>query len=173
MDCVWSNDSSFMIVESINCGAPNIFLIKKFDDLKNIDVKKIGLNIALVPANMSRLSFGPCKKNCFWSLQNFLFFKIVPDPIFVMICIRDTWWLDPFCSFWSLQNILFFKQVPAKNFVSENSPWRDYFKKQKILQGPKTNFFFYKDQNLNETYLQGPLPYFSQENKTLLDSNSM
>jgi hypothetical protein len=25
MDCDWSNDSSFMIVESINCGAPNIF----------------------------------------------------------------------------------------------------------------------------------------------------
>jgi len=34
----------------------------------------------------------------------------------------------------------FFKQIPAKKFVSENSPWRDYFKKQKILQGPKTNF---------------------------------
>jgi len=45
------------------------------------------------------------------------------------------------CSFWSLQNILFFKQVPAKNFVSENSPWRDYFKKQNFLQGPKTIFF--------------------------------
>jgi len=36
---------------------------------------------------------------------------------------------------------LFFKQVPAKKILSENSPWRDYFKKQKILQGPKTNFF--------------------------------
>ena len=36
--------------------------------------------MVLVPANMSRLSFGPCKKkNCFWSLQNFLFFKIVPQ----------------------------------------------------------------------------------------------
>jgi len=47
--------------------------------------------MALVSANMSRLSFGPCKKkNCFWSLQNFLFFKIVSDPIFVMICIRGT-----------------------------------------------------------------------------------
>jgi len=35
--------------------------------------------MVLVPANMPRLSFGPCKKkNCFWSLQNFLFFKIVP-----------------------------------------------------------------------------------------------
>jgi len=36
---------------------------------------------------------------------------------------------------------LFFKQVPAKIFVYENNPWRDYFKKQKILQGPKTIFF--------------------------------
>jgi len=28
--------------------------------------------MVLVPANMSRLSFGPCKKKiCFWSLQNF------------------------------------------------------------------------------------------------------
>jgi len=35
-----------------------------------------GLNIALVPANMPRLSFGPCKKKiCFWSLKFFLFFK--------------------------------------------------------------------------------------------------
>jgi len=53
---------------------------------------------------------------------------------------------------------LFFKQIPAKKFVSKNSPWRDYFKKQKILQEPKTKFFFYKDQNLNETYLQGRVP---------------
>ena len=108
---------------------------------------------------MPRLSFGPCKKkNLFLVPAKFLFFKIVPDPIFVMICIRGTWWLDPFCSFWSLQNILFFKQIPAKKFVSKNSPWRDYFKKQKILQEPKTKFFFYKDQNLNETYLQGRVP---------------
>jgi len=76
---------------------------------------------------MTRLSFGPCKKNCFWSRQN----------------------------------ILFFKQVPAKKFVSENSPWRDYFKKQKILQGPKTNYFFYRDQNLNGSYLQGRVQYLS------------
>jgi len=35
--------------------------------------------MVLFPANMPRLSFGPCKKkNCFWFLQNFLFFKIVP-----------------------------------------------------------------------------------------------
>jgi len=50
----------------------------------------LGLNIALVFANMARLSFGPCKKKLFWTLQNFLFFKIVSDPIFVMICIRGT-----------------------------------------------------------------------------------
>jgi len=35
--------------------------------------------MVLVLANMPRLSFGPCKKKIlFWSLQNFLFFKIVP-----------------------------------------------------------------------------------------------
>jgi len=52
---------------------------------------KEGLNIALIPVNMARLSFGSCKKkNCFWSLQNFLFSKIVSDPIFVMICISET-----------------------------------------------------------------------------------
>ena len=47
--------------------------------------------MVLVSANMPRLSFGPCKtKICFWSLQNFLFFKIVSDLIFVMICIGGT-----------------------------------------------------------------------------------
>ena len=61
--------------------------------------------MVLVPANMSRLSFGPCKKkNCFWSLQNFLFFKIVPPGTI----FRNKF----FC--------------------------RDLFKKQNILQGPKT-----------------------------------
>jgi len=60
-------------------------------DNKNKNQYFLGLNIALVPANIPRLSFGPCKKkNCFWSLQNFLFFKIVSDLIFVMICIGGT-----------------------------------------------------------------------------------
>jgi len=109
---------------------------------------------------MTRLSFGPCKKkNCFWSLQNFLFFKIVPNPIFVMICIRGTWWLDPFCSFWSLQNILIFKQVPAKKFVYENSPWRDYFKKQKNLQGQK-QFFFLQGPKLKRVIFAGTSAIF-------------
>ena len=31
--------------------------------------------------------------------------------------------------------------MPAKIFVSENSPSKDYFQKQKILQGQKTIFF--------------------------------
>jgi len=53
----------------------------------------VGLNMVLVPANMPRLSFDPCKKKKF---------------------------------------VL----VPAKIFVFENSPWRDYFKKQNFLQGP-------------------------------------
>jgi len=34
--------------------------------------------MVLVPVNMSRFGFSPCKKtNCFWSLQIFLFFTIV------------------------------------------------------------------------------------------------
>jgi len=35
---------------------------------------------------------------------------------------------------------LIFKKGPAKYFTFENSPcpWRDYFQKQNILQGPKT-----------------------------------
>ena len=54
--------------------------------------------MALVPANMPRLSFGPCKKKiCFWSLQNRI----------------------------------------------------------------KNKFFFYRDQNLNEAYLQGRVQYLS------------
>jgi len=40
-----------------------------------------GLNITLVPANMPRLSFGPCKKKFRnSSSQNFLSFKIVHGP---------------------------------------------------------------------------------------------
>ena len=105
-------------------------------------VKIIGLNIALVPANMTRLSFGPCKKKiCFWSLQNFLFFKIVPlGTIF-----RNKF----FCrDLFKKQNIL---QGPkATKWVQSScvtytnhhkNGVRDYFKKQKILQGPKTIFF--------------------------------
>jgi len=40
---------------------------------------------------------------------------------------------------------LIFKKVPAKYFTFENSPWRDYFQKQNILQGPKITNFFYRD----------------------------
>jgi len=45
---------------------------------KTLKTKIFGLNIALVPANMTRLSFGPCKKKLFLVLQIFFFFKIVP-----------------------------------------------------------------------------------------------
>jgi len=38
---------------------------------------------------------------------------------------------------------------------------RDYFKKQKKIAGTKNNFFFYRDQNLNEAYLQGRVQYLS------------
>jgi len=48
--------------------------------------------MVLVPANMFRFGFSPCNFFCsFWSLQNILFLKIVPDPTFVMICICGTW----------------------------------------------------------------------------------
>jgi len=33
--------------------------------------------MVLVPANMTHFDFTSRKKNCFWSLQNILFFKIV------------------------------------------------------------------------------------------------
>jgi len=72
---------------------------------------------------------------------------------------HDDW--THFVVFGPCKIFCFFKQVPTKKFVSENSPRRDYFKKQKILQGPKTKFSSYRDQNLNEAYLQGRVPYFS------------
>jgi len=109
--------------------------------------------MVLVPANMSRLSFGPCKKKiCFWSLQNFLFFKIT--KFFVGTCLKKqnilqgpktTKWVQSSCATYANHN---------KNGV------RDYFKKQKILQRPKT-FFFCRDQNLNKAYLQGRVQYLS------------
>jgi len=48
---------------------------------------------------------------------------------------HDDW--THFVVFGPCKIFCFFKQVRTKNFVSENSLWRDYFKKQKILQGPK------------------------------------
>ena len=97
--------------------------------------------MVLIPANMPRLNFGPCKKkNCFWSLQNFLFFKIVPPGLFsetkffVGTCLKNkifcrdktTKWVQSSCVTYANHH---------KNGV------RDYFKKQKILQRPKTIFF--------------------------------
>jgi len=35
--------------------------------------------MVLVPANMVRFGFSPYKKNCFWSLQNILVLKLVPE----------------------------------------------------------------------------------------------
>jgi len=42
-----------------------------------------------------------------------------------------------------------------------NGP-RAIFKKQNFLQGLISDFYFYKDQNLNESYLQGRVQYLSQ-----------
>jgi len=43
---------------------------------------KLGLNIALAPANMARLSFGPCKKKNseISPLKKFCLLKIPLDP---------------------------------------------------------------------------------------------
>ena len=122
----------------------------------------IKIVVALVPANMTRLSFGPCKKKIsFWSLQKFLFFKIVPPgTIFrnkffcrdlfkkqnILQGPKTTKWVQSSCATYANHH---------KNGV------RDYFKKQKILQRPKT-IFFYRDQNLNGPYLQGRVQYLSQ-----------
>jgi len=38
---------------------------------------------------------------------------------------------------------------------------RGIFKRQKILQGPISEFLFYKDQNSTGPYLQGPMYYLS------------
>jgi len=88
-------------------------------------------------------SFKSCKKKfCFWSLQNFLFFKIVPpgtifrNKIFcrdlfkkqnILQGPKTTKWVQSSCATYTNHH---------KNGI------RDYFKKQKILQGPKTIFFF-------------------------------
>jgi len=52
---------------------------------------------------------------------------------------------EPMCRKISLQIKIIFKKVPAKLFVFGNSPWRDYFQKQNILQGPKTTKKIYRD----------------------------
>ena len=37
---------------------------------------------------------------------------------------------------------------PAKNFVSETSPWRDYFKKQNFFAETKKQIFFLQEPKL-------------------------
>ena len=90
--------------------------------------------MVLVLANMSRLSLGPCKKKiCFWSLQNFLFFKIDPP--------RTIFRNKIFCrDLFKKQNILqgskTTKWVQSSCVTYTNhhkNGVRDYFKKQKIL----------------------------------------
>jgi len=50
--------------------------------------------------------------------------------------------------------------VPRIQIITKMGPGT--ILKNKILQGPKTKFFFYRDQNLNEAYLQGRVQYLSQ-----------
>ena len=102
--------------------------------------------MVFVPANMPRFGFSPCKKKiCFWSLQNFLLFKIVPpgtifrNKIFCRVLFKKQNILqDPKTTKWVQSSCVTYANH-HKNGV------RDYFKKQKNLQGPKTNFFFYRD----------------------------
>ena len=66
---------------------------------------------------------------------------------------HDDW--THFVVFGPCKIFCFFKQVPTNFFVSENSPWRDYFKKQKILQGPKSKFFFLQGPKLKRGIFAG------------------
>jgi len=98
---------------------------------KTLKTKIFGLNIVLVPANMTRLSFGPVKKKLFLVLQNFLFFKIVPlGTIF-----RNKF----FCRDQKLQNGSS-HHVPRMQIITKMGSGT--ILKNKILQGPKTKLFF-------------------------------
>jgi len=120
--------------------------------------------MVLVPTNMPRLSFGPCKKKiCFWSLQKFLFFKIVPPGTIFRNKI--------FCRDLFKKNKIFWRDQKLQNGSSHHVPRMQIITKMgsgtilknNILQGLKTNIFFYRDQNLNEAYLQGRVQYLSLE----------
>jgi len=116
--------------------------------------------MVLIPANMPRLSFGPVKKKlCFWSLQNFLFFKIVPPGTIFRnkIFCRDLF---------KKQNILQGPKITkwvqsscATNTNHHKNGVRDYFKKQKILQGPKT-IFFLQEPKLKRSIFAGTSAIF-------------
>jgi len=133
-----------------------------------------------------------------------LFFKIVPpgtifrNKIFAGTCLKN----KIFCRDQKLQNgsshhvprIQVITKMGSGTIFRNKKFCRDLFKKQNILQGPKTtkwvqsscatytshhkngvrdyfkkqNFagtknkiFFYRDQNLNEPYLQGRVQYLS------------
>jgi len=97
--------------------------------------------MVLVPANMSRLSFGPCKKKfCFWSLQIFLFFKIGGTIFGNKIFCRNLFKKTKY--FAGTKNYKMGPVIMCHVCKSSQKWGRDYFKKQKILQGPKTIFFF-------------------------------
>jgi len=99
------------------------------------------------------------KKICFWFLQNFLFFKIVLDPFlwWLVYVAHDDWThfvvFGPckiFCFLnRSLQKILFLKIVPGGTIL----------KNKKFCRDQKQIIFFYRDQNLNGSYLQGRVQY--------------
>jgi len=82
--------------------------------------------MVVVPANMPRLSFGPCKKKG-TILKNKKFCRDLFKNQNILQGPKTTKWVQSSCATYTSHH---------KNGV------RNYFKKQKILQGPKTNFFF-------------------------------
>jgi len=117
--------------------------------------------MVLVPANMPLLSFGPCKKKiCFWSLQNFLFFKIIPlgtifrNKIFcrdlfkkqnILQGPKTTKWVQSSCVTYTNHH---------KNEV------RDYFKKQKKFAGTKNKIFLLQGPKLKRGIFAGTSAIF-------------
>ena len=123
--------------------------------------------MVVVPANMPRLSFGPCKKKIwFWSLQNFLFFKIVPPgTIFrnkkfcrdllkkqnILQGQKTTKWVQSSCATYTSHH---------KNGV------RDYFKKQKFCRDQK-QIFFLQGPKLKRAIFTGTSAIFKTKIKNI------
>ena len=98
--------------------------------------------MVLVPANMPSLSFGPCNFFCF--------FKIVPPGTI----FRN----KNFCRDQKLQNGSS-HHVPRIQIIRKMGSGT-ILKNKKFCRDQK-QIFFYRDQNLNEVYLQGRVQYLS------------
>jgi len=57
---------------------------------------------------------------------------------------------------------VFLNRSLQKKIVSENSPWRDYFKNKKFCRDQKQFFFFFlQGPKLKRDIFAGRVPYFS------------